>query len=83
MIFVTTMLITIVKRISTAPIYHTRWKHRALYNNTSNAHTHTHAHTRRTGGYHGCKKKKGLEIERKKNQWRNVWGKHFQTDGPA
>ena len=26
------------------PIYHTRWQHRVLYNNTN--HTHTHARTR-------------------------------------
>ena len=36
--------IIIIKRISRAPIYHTRWQHRALYNNTN--HTHTHAHIR-------------------------------------
>ena len=43
----------IIKRISRAPIYHTRWQHRALYNNTNLTlththiciHTHTHAHT--------------------------------------
>ena len=29
-------------RISRAPIYHSRWQHRALYSNT---HTHTHART--------------------------------------
>ena len=29
------MLIIIVKRISRAPVYHTRWEHRALYNNTN------------------------------------------------
>ena len=34
--------IIIIKTISRAPIYHTRWQHRALYNNT---HTHTHART--------------------------------------
>ena len=28
----------IIKRISTAPIYHTRWQHRLLYNNTNNKH---------------------------------------------
>ena len=27
------------------PIYHTRWQHRALYNNTNHTHTHTHTHT--------------------------------------
>ena len=26
-------------------IYHTRWEHKALYNNTNDRHTHTHAHT--------------------------------------
>ena len=34
--------IIIIKRISRAPIYHTRWQHRALYNNTNHTHTHTH-----------------------------------------
>ena len=29
----------IIKRISRAPIYHTRWQHRALYNNTNHTHT--------------------------------------------
>ena len=29
------LIIIIIKRISTAPIYHTRWQHRALYNNTN------------------------------------------------
>ena len=34
-----------IKRISRAPLYRTRWEHKALYNNT---HTHMHAltHTR-------------------------------------
>ena len=27
------------------PIYHTRWEHRVLYNNTNHTHTHTHTHT--------------------------------------
>ena len=42
----------IIKRISGAPIYRTRWEHRALYNNTNNTHAHsrmyahTHARTR-------------------------------------
>ena len=45
--------IIIIKRISRAPIYHTRWQHRVLYNNTNHTHTrtrthtHTHAHTQR------------------------------------
>ena len=36
------IIIIIIKRISRAPIYRTRWEHRALYNNT---HTHTHTNT--------------------------------------
>ena len=36
----------IIKRISSAPIYHTRWQHRALYNNTNHTHTRARAHTR-------------------------------------
>ena len=46
-----TRFIIIIKRISRAPIYHTRWQHRALYNNNNHTHTHirararTHAHT--------------------------------------
>ena len=38
-------LIIIIKRISRAPIYHTRWQHRALYNNTNHTHTHMHIRT--------------------------------------
>ena len=38
-------IIIIIKRISRAPIYHTRWQHRALYSNTNHTHTHTHART--------------------------------------
>ena len=38
------IIIIIIKRISRAPIYHTRWQHRALYNNTNHTHTHTHTH---------------------------------------
>ena len=37
--------IIIIKKISRAPIYHTRWQHRALYNNTNHTHTHTHTHS--------------------------------------
>ena len=40
-----TAVIIIIKRISRAPINHTMWQHRALYNNTNHTHTHTHAHT--------------------------------------
>ena len=32
------IIIIIVKRISRAPIYCTRWEYRALYNNTNNTH---------------------------------------------
>ena len=39
------IIIMIIKRISRAPIYHTRWQHRALYNNTNHTHTHTHTQT--------------------------------------
>ena len=41
-------IIIIIKRISRAPIYHTRWQHRALYNYTNHTHTHTHTHTQYT-----------------------------------
>ena len=30
-----TKIVIIIKRISRAPIYHTRWQHRVLYNNTN------------------------------------------------
>ena len=40
------IIIIIMKRISRTPIYHTRWQHRALYNNTNHTHTHTHMHAR-------------------------------------
>ena len=36
------IIIIIIKRISRAPIYHTRWQHRALYNNTNPPAPHTH-----------------------------------------
>ena len=39
------LIIIIIKRISRAPIYHTKWQHRALYNNTNHTHAHTHTHT--------------------------------------
>ena len=38
-IFIIIIIIIIIKRISTAPIYDTRWQHRALYNNTNHTHT--------------------------------------------
>ena len=41
----TDTIIIIIKRISRAPIYHTKWQHRALYNNTNHTHAHTHTHT--------------------------------------
>ena len=48
----------IIKRISRAPIYHTRWQHRALYNNTNHTQTHTHtcthARTRTHTHTHTC-----------------------------
>ena len=40
------VMILIIKRISRAPIYLTRWEYRALCNSTNNTHTHTHAHAR-------------------------------------
>ena len=50
----------IIKRISRVPIYHTRWQHRALYNNTNQTHTHEHMHARthsvRWGDGQGCEK---------------------------
>ena len=39
-------VIIIIKKISRAPIYHTRWQHRALYNNTNHTHARAHTHTR-------------------------------------
>ena len=60
----------IMKRISRAPIYHTRWEHRALYNNTNNlhiklmtdTHTHTHAHAHVSDEGIGMAVKNSLEI---------------------
>ena len=51
--------IIIIKRISGALIYRTRWEHRALYNNTNNTHTRTHARTharthKTASVRHGC-----------------------------
>ena len=40
-----TYALIIIKRISRPPIYHTRWQHRALYNNTNHTHARTHART--------------------------------------
>ena len=39
------IIIIIMKRISRAPIYRTRWVHMALYKRTR-THTHIHAHAR-------------------------------------
>ena len=40
------VIITImIKRISRAPMYYTRWEHRVLYNNIYNTHSNTHTHT--------------------------------------
>ena len=36
------IIIIIINRISRTSIYHTRWQHRALCNNTNHTHTHTH-----------------------------------------
>ena len=68
---VNNMEIIIIKRISRAPIYHTRWQHRALYNNTNHTrtharthartHTHTHTHTVSDEGM-GMAVKNSLEI---------------------
>ena len=43
--FAADSIIMIMKRISRAPIYRTRWEYRALYNNTNDRQTHTHTHT--------------------------------------
>ena len=50
------MRIIIIKRISRAPVYHTRWEHRALYKNTNNRHTHACTLARQLGDRHGCEK---------------------------
>ena len=55
------IIIIIIKRISRAPIYHTKWQHRALYNNTNHTHTHTHTHTASNEGM-GRAVKNSLEI---------------------
>ena len=46
----------LIKRISRALIYHTRWQHRVLYNNTNHTHTHicTHTHTHTHLHTHTC-----------------------------
>ena len=54
-------IIIIIMRISRAPTYHTRWQHRALYNNTNHTHTHTHTHTVSDEGM-GRAAKNSLEI---------------------
>ena len=40
------VMIIIIKRISRAPIYRTRWEHRALYTYSNTNHTHTRTHVR-------------------------------------
>ena len=40
------IIIIIIKRISGAPIYRTKWEHRALYSNANNTRTHTRTHAR-------------------------------------
>ena len=50
------LVIIIIKRISRAPIYHTRWQHRVLYNNTNHTHTHTHTQSVGQGDGQGCEK---------------------------
>ena len=57
-------VIIIKKRISRAPIYRSRWEHRALCNDTNNTHrhactcTHTHTNTCQMGGIIGMVVKK-------------------------
>ena len=60
----------ITKTISRVPIYHTKWKRRALYNSINNTHslthtrtctcthtlTHPHTQTHQLGDRHGCEK---------------------------
>ena len=57
-LFVELIIIIIIKRISRAPIYHTKWQHRALYNDTNDRHTRTHTHTHSVGrgDRQGCEK---------------------------
>ena len=54
------LIIMIIKRISRAPIYRTRWEHRALYNNTNDRHRHAHTHASDEGI--GTAVKNSLEI---------------------
>ena len=37
-------MIIIIQKIFRAPIYHTKWEHRALYNNTNDRHRQTDRH---------------------------------------
>ena len=51
-----TIIIILIKKISRAPIYCTKWEHRALYNNTPTntpTHTHTQRPSTRQGGSTG------------------------------
>ena len=59
-------IIIIIKRISRAPIYHTKWQHRALYNNTNHTHTQHNTHTHRASN-----KGMGRAVKKKKKQFRN------------
>ena len=66
------IIIIIIKRISRTPIYHTRWQHRALYNNTNHTHTHTHSVGRRDR--QGCKKVTGYYRKRDRDGRRRQCG---------
>ena len=73
-------IIIIIKRMTRAPIYHTRWEHRALYNNT---HTHTHTLSVGRGDRQGCQKTVQKQLlnrcvlraalkEEAESEWRSV-----------
>ena len=68
----------IIKRISTAPIYHTRWEHRAHYNNTN--HTHTHTFGVGWGDRQGCEKQFRNNYERGAS-WGRLWKRRQNQSG--
>ena len=73
------LFILIIKRISRAPVYHTKWEHKVLYNNTNDR----HAHARICVGWgdrHGMKnnlemiiKQVRLEMIIKQVQQQHTW----------
>ena len=68
------IIIIIIKRISRAPIYHTKWQHRALYNNTN----HTHFNLLLGGGR---ERERDTERERREREREDIHKKTHMWKG--